>query len=466
MFYQSRKIKALKQNNSIFFGGIIFLLCIPFFYLTFYIHPSGDDYTYAFLELKSPFYKAFFDEYLLWNGRYISNILVLKNPLTFGFNNIGLYRIIVLIIQLGLFFSILLIVSNTKAYLNFISRFIISSCFFLFYLSLIPALNEGFYWYTGLVTYQFSIILFLIYFHIFIRLTSKIQLCILIFLQLFIVGCNEIAMFYMISLNFSLIVFNIKKNNRTYSWILFLSSFIFCLLVFFAPGNSVRSTYFDDVSHQFYRSFFMSVSQVIRFVIVLNSGFLIFISALILYFIIPSLKYLIQFQNRKFYLFIIPIILFILLYISIFPAYWTTGIMGQHRTVNFAFFISIPLMFYWYLIFINFFEAFFIKIKIRLNSFLIIILLLSCLFLTKNFKGVFMDICYAKQLKFDQENNERYQVIEYQLNHKKKDVYLKKIKTHPFSIFIYDLDKDPNHLANIGYQRYWKVPGKVLLNPL
>jgi hypothetical protein len=209
----------------------------------------------------------------------------------------------------------------------------------------------------------------------------------------------------------------------------------------------------------------MSVSQVVRFVIVLNSGFLIFISALILYFIIPNLKYIIQIQNRKFYLFIIPIILFILLFISIFPAYWTTGIMGQHRTVNFAFFISIPLMFYWYLIFINVFEAFFVKVKIHLNSFLIILLLCS-LFLTKNFKGVFMDICFAKQLKFDRDTNERYEELEYQLKQKNKDVLLKKIKTHPFSIFIYDLDKDPNHLANIGYQRYWKVPGKVLLNPL
>ena len=370
-----------------------------------------------------------------------------------------------MIIQLGLFFSILLIVSNTKAYLNFISRFIISTCFFLFYLSLIPALNEGFYWYTGIVTYQFSIILFLIYFHILIRLTNKIQLCILIFLQLFIVGCNEIAMFFILLLNFSLIVFNNKKNNRTFFWTLFLTSVFFCFFVYFAPGNKVRSTYFDDVSHQFFQSFFMSVSQVLRFVIVLNSGFLIFISAYILYFIFPNLKYTIQIQNRKFYFYIIPIILFIVLFISIFPAYWTTGIMGQHRTVNFAFFISIPLMFYWYLIFINVFEAFFIKIKIHINSYMIIILICS-LFFTKNYKGVFMDIYYAKQLKFDQENNKRYEELKYQLNHKKNDVYLKKIKTHPFSIFIYDLDKDPNHLANIGYQRYWKVSGKVLLNPL
>lgn len=216
---------------------------------------------------------------------------------------------------------------------------------------------------------------------------------------------------------------------------MFLSLVIFCLFVYFAPGNNVRSTYFDDVSHQFFRSFFMSVSQVLRFVIVLNSGFLIFISALILYFIIPNLKYLIQFQNRKFYLFIIPIILFILLYISIFPAYWTTGIMGQHRTVNFAFFISIPLMFYWYLIFINVFEAFFVKVKIHLNSFLIIIFLCS-LFLTKNFKGVFMDICFAKQLKFDQENIERYEELEYQLKHKKRCAFKKNKNTSFFNLYL------------------------------
>jgi hypothetical protein len=81
MFYLNKLFTTFKKDNSIIFGGIIFLLCIPFLYLTFFIHPSGDDYTYAFLELKSSFYKAYLDEYFLWNGRFISNLFVLKNPL-------------------------------------------------------------------------------------------------------------------------------------------------------------------------------------------------------------------------------------------------------------------------------------------------------------------------------------------------------------------------------------------------
>jgi hypothetical protein len=138
--------------------------------------------------------------------------------------------------------------------------------------------------------------------------------------------------------------------------------------------------------------------------------------------------------------------------------------MGQHRTVNFSFFICIPTLFYWYLVIINRYEVFFDKVYKRIKK-VTLFIFITTFFFTKNFKGVISDLSSSKHVHFDIENNERYHKIEQQFSQNKKDVYLTKLKTRPFSISIYDLENDPNHLVNIGYQRYWKIPGKVFINP-
>lgn len=464
MFYLNNIFNSIKKNNSILYVGIIFLFCLPFFYLTFFVHPSGDDYTYAFLELKSPFYKALIDEYSLWNGRYFSNLLVLKNPLTFGFNNFLYYRIVLFVLQLGFFFSILLFFKKIKFFLELNLRVLFSFCFFFLYLILIPSLNEGFYWYTGYVTYQLAIIIFFVYFHFISLSLSRRMLVLLLFIQFLIIGCNEVAMIYMLFFHLIVYILNIKSNNKKKYLFLFISSVFFSLIVYFAPGNSVRESYFIGVSHRFPHSFLMSVVQVGRFVLQLNAGLIIFLIAFIFYFKIPSIRELALIRYKFDLLFIIPLLLFILLFISIFPAYWNTGIMGQHRTVNFAYFFCIPFIFLWYILLFARYETFFSKLFLIVNKYVLLVLLIS-IFSSKNFNGALTDIFYSKQIKFDQENQVRYSLIDWQLRNKKKDVFLSKLKTHPFSIFIYDLEKDPNHLVNIGYQRYWKIPGKVYLNP-
>ena len=460
MFYLSKFLKFIVKNNSIFFGGIIFLLCIAFFYLTFYIHPSGDDYTYAFLELKSPFIKAYLDEYFLWNGRYFSNFFVLKNPLTFWFNNIYLYRFFVIFIQVSLFITIYFSLSNFSSFFTKQQRVLLTSFLFLSYLLLMPALNEGFYWYTGWVTYKHAIIFFLLYFHFFFYKQSYLRLFVLIILQAMLIGSNEVSMIYLVCFQFVYLIFSIK-NFRIDYYILFFTSVCFSFLVLFSPGNSIRASYFEGVSHQFFHSLMMTILQVFRFFLKLNEGFILFFVALVFYNLIPNISVFLENFKEIRILFIIPILLFMVLFISIFPAYWTTGIMGQHRTVNFAFFVCIPFMFLWFLLLINLFELFFQRLYQKIKFFVVFIFVVSISF-TRNFQGMIEDIYHLKHLKFNNENNQRYDFLN---NHKKKDVFLKRLKTHPFTISIYDLDIDPNHLANIGYQRYWKVKGKVFLIP-
>ena len=460
MFYLNKFLKFIVNNNSSFIWGIIFLLCISFIFLTFYIHPSGDDYTYAFLELKSPFIKAYLDEYFLWNGRYFSNCFVLKNPLTYGFNNIYLYRFFVLFIQVSLFTAIYFSLSKFRSFFSKQYRLLFASFLFLSYLLLIPALNEGFYWYTGIVTYQLAIIIFLFYFYFFFCKSSKLRLLILIILQVFLIGCNEVSMIYLIFFQLLNLLFSFNKF-RISNYLLLLSSICFATLVLYAPGNSIRASYFESVSHQFLYSCLMSIIQGFRFFVKLNEGLLLFFMALVIYNLFPNIRLFLENFKETRNLYLIPFLLFIVLFISVFPAYWTTGIMGQHRTVNFAFFVCIPLMFLWFLLLINRFELFFQRLYQKIKFFVVFIFVVSIYF-TRNFQGMIEDIYHLKHLKFNNENIQRYDFLN---NHKKKDVFLKRLKTHPFTISIYDLDIDPNHLANIGYQRYWKVKGKVFLIP-
>jgi len=463
MSYLNKFFYWILNNNSIIIGGIIYFVCFLFIYLSFYIHPSGDDYTYAFLELKSPFIRAYLDEYFLWNGRYSSNFFVLKNPLTFGFNNVFLYRFFVILIQISLFITIYLSLLKFRFFFSIRQRLLFTCFFFLSYLLLIPALNEGFYWYTGLVTYQLAIVFFLIYIHFFFSKSFYFRVLILIILQAILIGCNEVSMLYLICFHFIYFV-NTAKKFKIESFILFLTTISFSFIVLLSPGNSIRASYFEGSSHQFFHSLMMTILQVFRFSLQLNEGFVLFFMAIIFYNVIPNLKLFVCNYRNKRNFYTIPIILFGVLFISIFPAYWTTGIMGQHRTVNFAFFICIPLLFFWFLIIINRFESFFLKIFSKIKIFIPFLFILS-IFLTRNLQGVFEDFYFDKHLKFNKQSYLRYNSLNYQIKHIKKDVFLKKLKTHPFSISIYDLSNDPNHLANIGYQRYWKLQGKVFLTP-
>ena len=78
------------QNKLI---GVLILCLLPYFLLFAYCHPSGDDFSYAILGSKQGLFPALIDEYNLWNGRYFSNVFVLKNPLIFRNSWLSIYRI-------------------------------------------------------------------------------------------------------------------------------------------------------------------------------------------------------------------------------------------------------------------------------------------------------------------------------------------------------------------------------------
>lgn len=452
---------------------LLVFLCLPYLLLFTYIHPAGDDFTYAFLGKKSDFISAWMDEYNLWNGRYFSNLLVLNNPLTY--THIGLieYRIILFLIYLTLLFSLFYFFRTVlnKVY-TFISCLFLVLLFNLVYLSQMPTLAEGMYWYTGVVTYQLGIVFTLLYLSLlynylidkYLKANKYIHIVSLISCLFAIVGSNEVMMLLILFFHiilFVLVYRNNKKNSSLIIWLCILISLL-SAVVYFAPGNKIRETYFIGVSHHFWLSLAFSLLQCLRFVFEwLNNGAIIMLSILF----IPINNIL----NQRIFLFknnfflrpwISLILLFALIFCCVFPAYWSTGILGQHRTVNVAYFFFIILWFVNLSIWINTYPTLFNRIKSK-HTLLLSLLCILMIVTTRNSRGVIEDIFSGNCSAFNQELKHRYNCLN-RINPKSKQaIYLDTLTVKPVSIFIYDIRNDPKYFPNLGYQRYWNLKAGV-----
>ena len=80
----------MTENRWIHFAILTMLLL--YIGACYFIFPSGDDYTYANLGRYPNFVNTVLHERERWNGRYISNFLVIGSPMLIGqwFQNKGI----------------------------------------------------------------------------------------------------------------------------------------------------------------------------------------------------------------------------------------------------------------------------------------------------------------------------------------------------------------------------------------
>ncbi len=458
------------QNKLI---GVLVIALLPYIILICFCHPSGDDFSYAFLGTKKDLYSALLDEYNLWNGRYTSNVFVLKNPLIFKDSWIWWYRFsIVGLLLFGLlssylFFRYFLNDSTSRSSIIFISLL-----FLLINLFQMPILSEGTYWYTGVVTYQlansFTLLYliglhrFLVIRHGFLKFLTFIGLCLSILL---IAGFNEVIMLLMLVFHGLLLVIHFQLNTINRFWFigLFLASFFGFCIVYFAPGNKLREDYFIGESHLLGHSLFYTGLQIIRFCFVwLSSGVLILLS---LVYLSVHRKLLISnklFRNQ-FYInkWISLVALGAVLFIAIFPAYWSTGILGQHRTVNTAYFYFILLWFVNLSLWCN--TPFFQKISVSdtLSKYSLLASIIIITF-TYNSYTSWKDIYTSEASKFDKSLIKRYEILDTIPKSSFQLQQLPALKNKPASIFLYDINNDPHYFPNTCYKFYWKLNAYII----
>jgi hypothetical protein len=445
--------------------ALFFLICLmlPYILNLLYIHPSGDDFTYAVKGKEASLFNTWVQEYNYWNGRYISNIFVLVSPLTF--NSIEIYRIIPIILIVGTFLSIFYFLKTIlKNRFSNLTLLTFSLIWLHLYLVNMPIISEGIYWYTGAITYQLGVIFYLILISLILHFKAidssifkrKKYIILICIFSILTIGMNEIAMI-LTCLTLILFLFS-ERGKMSIGHFLIATLIISCsLLVYFAPGNSIRALNFNE-KHDFLKSFFWSGLQCLRFlvewvvsppILIASICFIQFNSKLNLNNILPFIQ--------KISLLKIGTFILLLIFVCIFPAYWSTGMLGQHRTINVAYFFFLPLWFLLLQIIINKYSLLHKYFSVKKHFYFT--LFTTSLLLTNNLRNSILDLHSGKSADFDKQMLRRYQIIK---EEKSKTIYLSKIQNPPKTIFVYDIHPNPQHWLNRCYLSYFDCQDKKI----
>ncbi len=335
------------------FASLLCLSLLKYFWLALYVHPLADDFCYAAKSLGLSLWDWSYSEWMYWNGRYASNLLMIHAPLSWSPDFLPGYRMVPMVLIALTFLSFWFFFRRlTQRTLTIGPELFATTIFLLLYLNLMPDLGEGFYWYTGAVTYQLGSILLLLHLGLLINKPSKgiafvLKTLVNLILAAVIVGMDEIHMLLMVGLHLGRSLWVIRERKSQLSALLLLIVVTGgALLMYLAPGNDVRGAMFAD-THLFWKSLGMSFLQAIRFVSiwVFSPALLVFSLLYIsihhrLSMIIPSLARMLSISP-----WIAGALPFLLVMAVTFPAYWSSGLLGQHRTINVACLFFIPLWF-------------------------------------------------------------------------------------------------------------------------
>lgn len=327
---------------------------IPYLWLAHFAHPLADDYCYAAKSAGQTYWEWSKGEWWHWNGRYTSNLLMINGPLTWSADHLRGYRAMPIALLALTFLSAWFLLARATRHTLGRSREVIAAlAFLLLYLVLMPDPGEGFYWYTGAITYQLGSILLLLHLGLLFPREPGTRntpwLLLNLILAVAIVGMDEVHMLMMVCFHFARTAW-LLRQRRSFIPALLLLAAVWggAALMFLAPGNQVRGDMFAD-THRLGYSLGMSAIQSLRFV----GKWLLNPSLIVLLLLYSTLhrRLAVSIAGYRRLLHATPPWLaaalpFLLVMATTFPAYWSTGLLGQHRTINVACLFAIPLLFF------------------------------------------------------------------------------------------------------------------------
>lgn len=420
---------------------------IPFIIISYFNHPAADDFSYAVESLSRGFGNAQIWWYTNWSSRYFATALLSLNPLVF--KSFFLFKLIPVVLIIALFLSLYYLARTL--FVNAEKRLclLFSLCFIFIYLFFMPNVAEGIYWFAGAITYQVANILTILLFISVIKLmqTKKIKFLFLSVLFVFcVIGSNELSMLivdFILAAVFGYAFFKEKKINFSLL-ILLVFAFIFSLVVYFSPGNTVRGNTIPN-DHQFAFSAWQAVIQTINHLRLWLPLSIVFI----LIFFDAFHKHIkaawgSNFNVHPTYVFIV---LCLILFIGFFTGYWSRGVCPASRTKN-------AICFFYIAGFIFFAISMFFYLKKKEKSFLMIspwvryflfIIILISLSHKNNISTAYADLIKGTAYRFDAEIKDRYEIIK---NSKGEDCEVPKLKNYSATIGIADITPYPDCSRN------------------
>lgn len=446
----------------------LFLAILPYCYLSFFANPSSDDFGFAAQAKNNDLLFLIKQTYLYWNGRYVSNIFIYLNPISFD-NFIG-YKVVPFLM------IVLFCLANFSCASQFFfgkskrTQLVISLALSLLFLHNMPIISEGIYWYTGSVIYVLGIIVLLFYVALLIKVIREnkkgVYSILSVFLLLLACGFNEVLTLLIVFF-LAVLLFIFYKNRfegKKIILIQFLFSTLFVALVVFSPGNAIRGEAYQN-AHNFFHSFIYSALQVGRFSFLWMASIPLFAASFIYFQVNKKVREENQLFKNSFYLnrWGSLLILFGVIFICVFPAYWATGILGQHRTLNVAYFFFLVMWFINLTVWYNHYQhkmrfEFTSSIKTILN-----ILLLVGIVATGNGYNSLKDIFSGSAKKYDIQLKTRFEILDKAKELEEKQVIISQLNAQPKCLFVSDITNNPQDWTRKAYNLYFRIDSTIIV---
>lgn len=246
--------KRINLNSiKLLVAFILLLSFIPLLVISFYNHPSADDYNYSVYTMNilhtsgiwgilSGMFKTVKEFYFSWQGTYSAVAIMSLQPSIWGndFYFMGTW-----ILLFSLIFSTFIIFKNLGKLIktNKYNSFLVAAMFLFITIQTIPSLVQGLYWWNGSSYYSLFYSFFLIEVALmisYIMNSKKSSYICLLILSFVIAGGNLIiALQQCIFLFLYSLISYIQKKDIKPTGIL-LVSIIGLLISALAPGNAKR----------------------------------------------------------------------------------------------------------------------------------------------------------------------------------------------------------------------------------
>jgi hypothetical protein len=263
---------------------------------------------------------------------------------------------------------------------------------------------------------------------------------------MFTIGSNETIMLILDYILFLIWLFNNNIEFKKYIIILLLIAFSFTLIVYLAPGNSIRSlniTKGNNFLYACFKTLQYSFYYIATWIIV--SPFILFFSHN------QGIKVILKIPIKIAVFFLIPTI-----FIGFFASFYSTGNAPPGRVMNILFFIFLISNFILLPLF-----RYYLQNQAHLLYVLSILFFSFHLITSNNIKNILVDLKNNNFVKF----NYSYMQREIKLQKSRsKSVKIVPLGPIPLTLYFDDIDIDSKNWKNSAISNYYNLDSIILKN--
>lgn len=399
------------------------LAILPFLFLALYNHPSYDDYQLAIRDAGNGFWQTQVNVFNNWSGRYAATAVAQINPLLYrSFTAYKLYSFALVALLSGIVFFTAY--TLFKSYHSKYDIVVLSSILIATYLSQMPDVAQGLYWFSGYMTYQLANILTMFFILCLYKLANtksdfqvKLYTLFAMFFGVMVIGLNEMSLIGIMALLGLVIIHNqIIGTKYTKHFILIgILCLLACLLVVFAPGSYERMHMQPDSSNVA-----ISIMAALGFTAIAFykwGGLLTVVSILYALFWGMPLAQKRREQNTSLAIdFRISLVYYLIAIASMYFVYaWATGGRAGSRAENVIYFFFIIGWFYNVQLLLDKYWGKRPNKVLQQAQFIlpaiVFLFLLNVIQLNSNVSTAYLDLLSGDAEKFDEEMNRRYAIL-------------------------------------------------------